>query len=77
MKTSLNRDAGCRIDGSFKIVHVPDNFHVSTHSAESQPKNDVMKHIIHELTFGDTTEICRFEIKESLSMNFERIFGKI
>lgn len=31
---------------------VPGNFHVSTHSAESQPENPDMTHIIHKVRFG-------------------------
>lgn len=31
---------------------VPGNFHVSTHSAETQPDNPDMTHIIHKVRFG-------------------------
>ena len=65
MKTSLNSNAGCRINATFKVARVPGNFHVSTHSARTQPKNGDMKHTIHELTFGDTIEVRRFEMKEN------------
>ncbi|CAF4198424.1 unnamed protein product [Adineta steineri] len=54
LKTPENNGAGCRINASFKINRVPGNFHISTHSASSQPTDGDMKHVIHELTFGDT-----------------------
>ncbi|CAF0952167.1 unnamed protein product [Adineta ricciae] len=54
LKTPENNGAGCRINASFKINRVPGNFHISTHSAASQPANGDMKHVIHELTFGDS-----------------------
>ncbi|XP_071033182.1 endoplasmic reticulum-Golgi intermediate compartment protein 1 isoform X3 [Parasteatoda tepidariorum] len=43
---------GCRFEGSFYINKVPGNFHVSTHSASSQPDAIDMRHIIHECSFG-------------------------
>lgn len=47
-------DGGCRFEGRFYVNKVPGNFHVSTHSlASDQPDKIVMRHIIHELTFGD------------------------
>lgn len=49
-----NNGAGCRINASFTIARVPGNFHISTHSSPQQPTNGDMKHVIHELTFGDT-----------------------
>jgi len=58
LKTPENNGVGCRINASFKINRVPGNFHVSTHSAASQPANGDMKHIIHELTFGDSIKVC-------------------
>jgi hypothetical protein len=57
-KTPENDDVGCRINASFKITRVPGNFHISTHSSQSQPTNPDMKHVIHELTFGDTIKVC-------------------
>ncbi len=57
-KTPENNGAGCRINASFKINRVPGNFHISTHSAANQPANGDMKHVIHELTFGDSIKVC-------------------
>ncbi|CAF0912268.1 unnamed protein product [Adineta steineri] len=54
MKIPENNGAGCRINATFKIARVPGNFHVSTHSAAVQPQNIDMKHVIHDLAFGDT-----------------------
>jgi len=54
VKMPDNNGAGCRINATFNIARVPGNFHISTHGASSQPANSDMKHVIHELTFGDT-----------------------
>ncbi|CAF4016492.1 unnamed protein product, partial [Rotaria sp. Silwood2] len=54
MKIPENDDKGCRINATFKIARVPGNFHVSTHSSTSQPTNGDMKHVIHNLRFGDS-----------------------
>jgi hypothetical protein len=56
-KTPENNGVGCRINASFKINRVPGNFHISTHSAAQQPANGDMKHVIHELTFGDSIKV--------------------
>jgi len=53
VKVELNGGAGCRFEGRFSINRVPGNFHVSTHSAQKQPKDIDMAHYIHSLTFGD------------------------
>jgi hypothetical protein len=53
-KTPENDGVGCRINATFKIARVPGNFHISTHSVPNQPTNGDMKHVIHELTFGDS-----------------------
>lgn len=58
IKTPDNNGAGCRVNASFKIARVPGNFHISTHSAASQPGNGDMKHVIHQLIFGDTIKVC-------------------
>ena len=57
LKTPENDGAGCRINASLKINRVPGNFHISTHSAQQQPANGDMKHVIHELTFGDSIKV--------------------
>lgn len=57
-KIPENDGAGCRLNASFKINRVPGNFHISTHSAANQPANGDMKHVIHELTFGDSIKVC-------------------
>ncbi|GIY18235.1 endoplasmic reticulum-Golgi intermediate compartment protein 1 [Caerostris extrusa] len=46
------KQEGCRFEGRFYINKVPGNFHVSTHSASSQPESIDMAHIIHEVSFG-------------------------
>ncbi|UJR33471.1 hypothetical protein I4U23_020916 [Adineta vaga] len=56
MKTPDNDGLGCRINATFSIARVPGNFHVSTHAAQSQPPNGNMKHVIHELNFGDSVK---------------------
>jgi len=53
-KTPENNGQGCRLAASFKINRVPGNFHISTHAAAKQPEQGDMRHIIHELTFGDS-----------------------
>ncbi|ESO85047.1 hypothetical protein LOTGIDRAFT_235919 [Lottia gigantea] len=45
-------EGGCRFESHFLINKVPGNFHVSTHSAESQPRQPDMTHFIHKLRFG-------------------------
>ncbi|CAF1105647.1 unnamed protein product [Rotaria magnacalcarata] len=54
VRTPDNNGAGCRINATFTIARVPGNFHISTHSAAMQPANADMKHVIHDLTFGDS-----------------------
>ncbi|KHN84426.1 Endoplasmic reticulum-Golgi intermediate compartment protein 1 [Toxocara canis] len=50
---------GCRFEANFEInkariiCYVPGNFHLSTHSAASQPENYDMRHIVHSVKFGD------------------------
>ncbi|CAJ0914084.1 unnamed protein product, partial [Mesorhabditis belari] len=44
---------GCRFESEFEINKVPGNFHLSTHSAQEQPSDPDMRHLIHSLTFGD------------------------
>jgi len=44
--------AGCRYESQFSINKVPGNFHLSTHSAQQQPANPDMRHIIHDVKFG-------------------------
>lgn len=51
-KFEVNVGNGCRMESHFLINKVPGNFHVSTHSAESQPENPDMTHIIHKVRFG-------------------------
>ncbi len=65
-KTPENNGAGCRINASFKINRVPGNFHISTHSAPNQPANGDMKHVIHELIFGDSIKVCIYYFKSKL-----------
>lgn len=45
-------EKGCRFEGRFYVNKVPGNFHVSTHSASSQPESIDMSHTIHEVSFG-------------------------
>lgn len=47
-----SNEEGCRFEGRFYVNKVPGNFHVSTHSASSQPDSIDMAHIIHEVSFG-------------------------
>ncbi|KAI1288000.1 Endoplasmic reticulum-Golgi intermediate compartment protein 1 [Halotydeus destructor] len=51
-KTPINDGQGCFFHSSFKINRVPGNFHVSTHSAASQPDKIDMSHVVNSLTFG-------------------------
>ncbi|CAF3330065.1 unnamed protein product [Rotaria socialis] len=57
LKTTENNELGCQINASFKINRVPGNFHISIHSSHVQPENGDMKHVIHELTFGDSIKL--------------------
>ncbi|XP_062591964.1 endoplasmic reticulum-Golgi intermediate compartment protein 1-like [Saccostrea cucullata] len=51
-KFDVNGGTGCRMESHFLINKVPGNFHVSTHSAEQQPDNPDMTHLIHKVRFG-------------------------
>ena len=42
VKKDINNGEGCRMKTTFKVNKVPGNFHVSTHSAQEQPKNPSM-----------------------------------
>lgn len=66
-KTPENNGAGCRINATFKIARVPGNFHISTHSAPTQPGNGDMRHVIHELNFGDSVKVRWIEVDERIS----------
>ena len=52
IKQELNAGNGCRMESHFTINKVPGNFHVSTHSARSQPESPDMTHLIHKVRFG-------------------------
>lgn len=60
-KTPLHDGKGCRFEGHFFVNKVPGNFHVSTHSASSQPTNIDMSHYINELRFGDDVRHLELE----------------
>ncbi|XP_069186083.1 endoplasmic reticulum-Golgi intermediate compartment protein 1-like [Procambarus clarkii] len=45
-------EEGCVFEANFLINKVPGNFHVSTHSADTQPENTDFAHVIHEVRFG-------------------------
>ncbi|EYB95308.1 hypothetical protein Y032_0161g3361, partial [Ancylostoma ceylanicum] len=64
------KDNGCRFKSKFEINKVPGNFHLSTHSAKSQPDNPDMRHIIHSIRFGD--EIPNPNVKGSFNPLKER-----
>ncbi|XP_052228357.1 endoplasmic reticulum-Golgi intermediate compartment protein 1-like isoform X2 [Dreissena polymorpha] len=51
-KIPMYDDNGCRMETHFLINKVPGNFHVSTHSAKSQPTAGDMRHVVHKLRFG-------------------------
>ncbi|KAK3095302.1 hypothetical protein FSP39_012977, partial [Pinctada imbricata] len=51
-KEEINEGAGCRFESHFMINKVPGNFHVSTHSSQSQPDDPDMSHTIHKVRFG-------------------------
>ncbi|GMT06300.1 hypothetical protein PENTCL1PPCAC_28474, partial [Pristionchus entomophagus] len=52
-KIPIDHGVGCRFESSFEINKVPGNFHLSTHSAQSQPDTPDMRHVIHSIKFGD------------------------
>lgn len=52
-KIALPETNGCRFESKFEINKVPGNFHLSTHSANTQPANPDMRHIIHSIQFGE------------------------
>ncbi|KAK5979417.1 Endoplasmic reticulum-Golgi intermediate compartment protein 1, partial [Trichostrongylus colubriformis] len=56
---------GCRFKSKFEINKVPGNFHISTHSAASQPTDPDMRHIIHSIRFGD--DVSGLNVKGSFN----------
>lgn len=52
-KVPVNGGEGCLFTTSFQLNKVPGNFHVSTHSAQSQPVSPDMTHEIKSLRFGE------------------------
>jgi len=54
VKIPENSGFGCRINATFSIARVPGNFHISTHASTNQPLQGDMKHVIHDLNFGDS-----------------------
>ncbi|XP_078484952.1 endoplasmic reticulum-Golgi intermediate compartment protein 1 [Ciona intestinalis] len=62
---------GCLFTSRFQINKVPGNFHVSTHSARSQPDNPDMTHEIKELRIGDNMVIPGVK-----SQSFNALEGK-
>ncbi|XGW32439.1 hypothetical protein V3C99_017186 [Haemonchus contortus] len=63
-------DDGCRFKSKFEINKVPGNFHISTHSAATQPANPDMRHIIHSIRFGD--DVSDLNVKGSFNPLRER-----
>lgn len=70
-KVPINEGQGCLFSTSFQINKVPGNFHVSTHSAQTQPSNPDMTHEIIELRFGE-----RIVLQNSRSDAFGSLNGK-
>jgi len=53
VKTPIGNDEeGCLFEARFAVNKVPGNFHVATHSADTQPDDYDFAHEIHELSFG-------------------------
>lgn len=52
-KVTIEAGLGCRLESRFQINKVAGNFHVSTHSAKTQPDHIDMTHLIHEVSFGE------------------------
>jgi hypothetical protein len=61
---------GCRLTGSFTVKEVPGNFHISSHAYQNIFARLVIdkeistldvSHIIHELYFGDISDIRTIE----------------
>lgn len=75
MKIDEKDGVGCRLNASFSINRVPGNFHISTHSASSQPLNGDMKHVIHDLTFGDSIKVRWDQMFSFSSILFLRYFS--
>ncbi|KAK6053599.1 hypothetical protein COOONC_08898 [Cooperia oncophora] len=55
---------GCRFKSKFEINKVPGNFHISTHSAATQPTQPDMRHIIHSIRFGDDVSVRQKLLEE-------------
>jgi hypothetical protein len=60
------------------LVSVPGNFHVSTHSADAQPDDPDMSHVINSLVMGDESMTGKsvslsMRLKDSSPLLSERI----
>mgnify|MGYP003688001343 CR=1 FL=1 len=69
-KKAFESNYGCRLIGSFTVKQVPGNFHISSHAyanlfvrleAESVLQDLNVSHIIHELHFGEISDISTIE----------------
>lgn len=69
-KAAFKNNYGCRLMGSFTVKEVPGNFHISSHAYQNifarlmidqEIKTLDVSHIIHELYFGDISNIKTVE----------------
>jgi hypothetical protein len=65
-KDAFKKNYGCRLTGSFTVKEVPGNFHISSHAYQNifarlmidkEIQTLDVSHIIHELYFGDISNI--------------------
>jgi hypothetical protein len=70
IKASLNNGEGCRLRGSFEVMRVPGNFHISSHAYGDVIKemlmtyNDLefdMSHTVNHISFGNENELTNVE----------------
>lgn len=69
VKTPIG-ETGCQFEANFLVNRVPGNFHVSTHSADSQPTDIDFAHVIHEVRFGEKVD------NPDVPANFNPLLGR-
>ena len=70
INTSLNNGEGCRLKGSFEVMRVPGNFHISSHAYGDVIKEMLMtykdlefdmSHTVNHISFGNENELTNVE----------------
>lgn len=66
---------GCLFNSKFYVNKVPGNFHISTHSAGSQPTSPDMRHEIHSVVFGEDMQVDLNNLFFNWAQNLSLLFA--